>query len=129
MVKATPPLIEQLIQLLDRVLREPGGPSQREIADICNVHQALVSRALNGELKRETKRVRLLYQKVHSIYANMRNIDQPLPPQVKTAVAEYLAAGGDTDVLVRQLDILRLARSPLRRSEMPKRTVRASARR
>lgn len=118
MVKPKLETLSLLAEQLDYILREPGGYSQEYIALKMGLHQSLISRALNGELKRETKRVRRLCQYVSSCYASMRKKQHVIPGDLEEALADYLSAGGATDILLKQLEILRLARSPLRRAEL-----------
>jgi predicted transcriptional regulator len=119
MVKADPDTLSDLARRLDHVIRSRRGFTQAKIAKTARITQPLVSRALNGKIKRETKRVKKLMRVIDGIYANMQNIDTKTPTDVGEAVKGYLASGGDPALLIRQVDVLRQALAPLRRSEMP----------
>jgi predicted transcriptional regulator len=81
--------------------------TQQEIAAGTGVDQALISRVIAGKIKRLTPRVLKIYA-----YVNMRKRrrDHRIPDHVKAAVLAYLTAGGDAQLLCRQIALLRSAR-------------------
>jgi transcriptional regulator with XRE-family HTH domain len=117
MVKTRPDALKVLSDRLDFLLRTNGGPSQQEIAEKCGVHQSLVSRALNGDIVRQTKKVSQLAQTVKSLHASMRKLGNPAPQSVDDAIKDFLASGGDPELLVEQVNVLRRAVSPPRHAE------------
>jgi len=119
MVKMKDGTLRNLSAHLDFVLSASDGPTQSEIAGKARVDQSFVSRALSGKLVRLTKKARRLAQVVSNIYANMQNRKTATPTTIGDAVRSYLASGGDPDLLIEQMDVLRRAVRPLRRSEMP----------
>jgi transcriptional regulator with XRE-family HTH domain len=101
--------LKRLSAALEAVLASPGGPTQEELAYKAGIDQGLVSRIKNGNIARDTPRTQALRRVVDAEYVKMRKVIVPVPRDVNNAVTGYLASGGDADLLVRQLELLRAA--------------------
>lgn len=91
---------------LSILLKAAALPSQIDIARACNVDQGFVSRAANGKLRRVTPRVDRLWR-----YVNMRLQGTQVPEKIEGAVRTYLEAGGDPELLRRQIELLQAAQT------------------
>lgn len=83
-------------------LLDGGTITQNSIAIRAKVDQGLVSRLKHGHLRRMTPRLLRIWKYVNTL-ADGRGASDDLG----VAVDAYLAAGGDPQVLVRQIDLLR----------------------
>lgn len=116
MVKDDTIALTALSEQLQALLSARDGPTQSEIATYVGIDQGLVSRAKNSELIRVTARVKRLADYVQYLHVNMRKRRVEVPNDVGKAVNGYLAAGGDAEILVRQLELLRHAQTSRRTS-------------
>jgi transcriptional regulator with XRE-family HTH domain len=106
-----------LADRLEFVIQSDFGHTQQKIAEKVGLSQSFVSRALNKQLVRKTARVIQLMQFVNAEYANIRVSKVAAKPRnVEEAINSYLAAGGDANLLVKQVELLREARTQVRRS-------------
>ena len=109
-----------LLKELAKRLATPGLPSQVEIGRGAGVDQPLVSRARSGQLLRYTDRVERLDQYV-TMRIRMLPTQSTKPPPIKSVQARgvdrevmdrcraFLAGGGDPNLLLDQLALLRRA--------------------
>ena len=106
------------LKALAERLKKPGLPSQVELARGAGVDQPPVSRARRDELVRYTDRVRRLDEYVDmriGALPTSRRTDDPGPvddgigSQVIDRCRDFLAGGGDPNLLLDQLALLRRA--------------------
>lgn len=111
---------QSLLKDLAKRLMTPGLPSQVEIGRGAGVDQPLVSRARKGQLIRYTDRVKRLDEYVTMRVAMLphpssnrprgrRNAGVAVDREVMDRCRDFLAGGGDPNLLLDQLALLRRA--------------------
>jgi predicted transcriptional regulator len=96
------PLSLDLLSAQVRSMLDRGEITQDALAKRAKVDQGLISRLKNNKLRRVTPRIKRIWK-----YVNSRVSMPPSPDHLTTSLNAYLVAGGDPEVLSRQINLLR----------------------